>query len=105
MQHSIHAQRRGQASESLHPQGVTDKIAFHQARRRLTDDKRIRGRQALEAGGDIRCLPERQVLLAPASPDLPHDHEAGMDPHPDGYADPLTLGESAIQRAQHLDQA
>jgi len=57
VQHPIHPQWVGQPFEVLHPQGMRDKIALHQARCRLTDDDGIRGRQALEAGRDIRRLP------------------------------------------------
>ena len=44
--------------------------------------------QSLEACRKIGCLPQRELFLAAAAPDLAHDHQAGMDPHPYGQRTP-----------------
>ena len=83
-QHPIHLHRRRDPFEVMSPQLLSGKIPTYQAEGGRTDHDRIRRCQSLEAGRQIGRLPQRQLFLAAAAPDLAHDHQAGVDPHPYG---------------------
>jgi hypothetical protein len=82
-----------------------EKIPLDQLRRRRTDHHRIGRSVSLEPGGNIGCVPQRQVFLAPSSTDLTHNHHARMNAHPHGQTEPFVLLQTGIQGAERLDHA
>ena len=87
------------------PKLLGGKVATHQAKGGRTDHDRIGCRQTLQAGRQIRRLPQRQLFLATAAPILTDHHQAGMDAHPHRQAHPLLLLQVAIERRQGLHHA
>ena len=103
--HLRHPHRGVHALERLHPEVLADKVPLHQAGGRVTEHHRIRLRQALEARGQVRRLPQRQVFVPPPAAHLPHHHEPGVDPDPHGQPDALVLAQPGVEYPQGLQYA
>jgi hypothetical protein len=58
----------------------------------------------LQARCNVRCLPERQRLLARPRPHIAHHDHAGMHPQPHGHPVLRGQGEPRIQRLEGLQQ-
>jgi hypothetical protein len=80
LKYLIHLEGCGHTAERLHAEIVTGKIALDESKRAATDDDRIRGRQTLESGRNIRRFPQRQ-LFSSAAAEFAHHDQPGVDTH------------------------
>ena len=72
---------------------------------RGTDHQGIGRRNALQAGGEVGGLTQRQLFLPGTAPYLPHHDEPGMDPQAHGQVHPALLPQAGIELAHGLDHA
>ena len=84
------------------PEILADKVPLHQAGGRVTEHHRVGLCQALEAGGQVRRVAQRQVFVPPPTAHLPHHHEPGVDADPHRQPDPLVLAQPRIERLHGL---
>ena len=72
------------AVERVHPQGFQGKDTLYQARRHGANHYGVGWGEPFEPCRNVGRFAERQVLVPPAPPHLPHHHRASVDAEPYG---------------------
>ena len=100
-----HLDRGGHALDRVRPQFLTGESSLDQAPGGGADHDRVGRGEALEPGGHVRRVAQRQPFLATATAHRAHDHQAGMDAHPDRQLDPALGHEALVQPSHGLHHA
>jgi hypothetical protein len=95
----------GHPFERLGSERAAGEIPLDEPLRRRTDEDRIGCRQPLEAGRNVRRVPQRELFLPPPAAYLPHDDDSGVNPHADREVDARPLAQAAVEGGHRLHDA
>ena len=84
-------------------QCLTSEQTLHELLRGSADDHRVGGGQALQPGGQVGRLAQRQALGPVAATHLAHHHQPGMDAHPHSQAYAMVAHQVRVPGADGLD--
>jgi hypothetical protein len=95
--HPVQRERPVHTFEEMRSEVVSDEVPLGEAPGRVADDDGIGVGEPLDARGDVRRLPERQLLTVPRGADLAHDDEPRVDADSDGEPDAALSIEPGVQ--------